>query len=338
VGGDDFNHLAVAPSLLMSLPMRRILLATMLLGCTTDADMTGIGPDDGDDGDDTLPILPYRHYVIDNLALPTTSGEAAAMGLDLDADGDTDNKLGNVITTLQSLGVDASATVKRSIDRGETILLARIGTTSFLDAPVATFETFAGTNPSIAPCAGETDTACRKHLAGTASFTAMAEPAGTALKGSFSGGRFYATGGELVVRIALEGADPIDLVLVGSKAELTMTTDTAIGQVKLGGAVTREEIDAKIIPAVHANLSASVAADCSAPTNPPDCGCTTNSDGKAALGMFDKAPTDCSISLEEVKDNSLVSALLTPDVQIDGQMSLSLGVSATAVVGGFTAP
>lgn len=309
----------------------------MLLGCTSDADMTGTGPD-GDDGDDTLPTLPYRHYVIDNLSLPTTSGEATAMGLDLDADGDTDNKLGNVITTLKSLGIDASATVKRSIDRGETILLARIGTTSFLDAPVATFETFAGTDPSIAPCAGETDLACRKHLAGTASFTAMATPAGKALKGEFSGGRFYATGGELVVRIALEGADPIDLVLVGSKAELTQTTDTAIGQVRLGGAVTRAEIDSKIIPAVHANLSSSVTADCSAPTNPPDCGCTASSDGEAALGMFDKAPTDCSITLAEVQDNSLVTALLAPDVQIDGQMSLSLGVSATAVSGGFTAP
>jgi hypothetical protein len=315
--------------------MRRILLATLLLSaCAADPGSQGMGDDD----DGPLPVLPYRHYVIDNLTLPSSSAEATAMGLDLDVDGDADNKLGNVITTLSTLGVDAKATVTRSIDRGETIMLARIGTTSFQNAPVATFQTYAGTDPSIPPCASETDTSCRKHLQGTASFTAEAAPVGKALRGTFEAGRFYASGGELVVRVALLGSEPIDLVLMGSKAELTMTTDTTIGKVILGGAVSREEIDAKVIPAVHQNLSASVAADCSPTGTVPDCGCTASSNGKSALSMFDKAPADCSISLEEVFDNSLVSALLAPDVNIDGTMALSLGVSATAVMALFTAP
>jgi hypothetical protein len=291
-----------------------------------------------DPGDDPLPILPYRYYVIDNLTLPSSTAEAAAMGLDLDADGDPDNKLGNVITTLTTLGVDAKATVSRSIDRGETIMLARIGTTSFQNAPVATFQTYAGTDPSSPPCASESDTTCRKHLQGTASFTAAAAPAGKALRGTFEAGRFYASGGELVVSVALLGSAPIDLVLMGSKAELTMTTDSLIGQVKLAGAVSREEIDSKVIPAVHQNLMSSVSADCTAPTSPPACGCASESNGKAALGTFDKAPVDCAISLEEVRDSSLVSALLAPDVNIDGTMALSLGVTATAVMALFTAP
>jgi hypothetical protein len=315
--------------------MRRILFAMVLSACATEPGSQGMG-DDSDD--DPLPVLPYRHYVIDNLTLPSSSAEATAMGLDLDVDGDTDNKLGNVITTLATLGVDAKATVTRSIDRGETIMLARIGTTSFQNAPVATFQTYAGADPSIPPCSSESDTSCRKHLQGGTSFTAAADPAGKALRGTFEAGRFYATGGELVVRVALLGSEPIDLVLMGSKAELTMTTDTSIGHVILGGAVSREQIDAKVIPAVHQNLSASVAADCSPTGTPPDCGCASGSNGKSALGMFDKAPTDCSITLEEVFDNSLVSALLAPDVNIDGTMALSLGVTATAVTAAFTAP
>jgi hypothetical protein len=308
----------------------------LLSACATDPNSQGMGDDDP--GDDPLPILPYRYYVIDNLSLPSSTQEAAQMGLDLDADGDTDNKLGNVITTLTTLGVDASATVSQSIDRGDTIMLARIGTTSFQNAPVATFQTYAGTDPSIPPCASESDTTCRKHLQGTASFTAAADPAGKALRGTFEAGRFYASGGELVVRVALLGSAPIDLVLMGSKAELTMTTDTTIGQVKLAGAVSREEIDAKVIPAVHQNLMSSVSADCTAPTSPPACGCASESNGKSAIGMFDKAPADCTITIDEVRDSSLVSALLAPDVNIDGTMALSLGVSATAVMAQFTAP
>ena len=315
--------------------MRRLLFAMLLSACATDPSSDGMDPDDP--GQDPLPVLPYRHYVIDNLTLPSSTTEASQMGLDLDADGDTDNKLGNVITTLAMLGVDAKATVSRSIDRGETIMLARIGTTSFQNAPVATFQSYAGVDPSIPPCSSATDTACRKHLQGTSSFTAAADPAGKALRGKFEAGTFYATGGELVVRIALLGSAPIDLVLMGSKAELTMTTDSVIGQVKLAGAVSREQIDDKVIPAVHQNLMASVAGDCTTLTV-PDCGCPTGSDGKSAIGMFDKAPADCTISLDEVRDSSLVQALLAPDVNIDGTMALSLGVSATAVMALFTAP
>lgn len=307
-----------------------------LAACATDPNSDGMGDDDP--GQDPLPTdLPYRYYVIDHLSLPTSSAEASAMGLDLDADGDTDNKLGNVITTLSTLGVDAGATVSRSIDRGETIMLARIGTTSFQNSPIAAFESYAGTDPSVPPCASDADTTCRKHLQGTSSFSAAADPKGKALRGKFEAGRFYATGGELVVRVALLGSAPIDLVLMGSKAELTMTTDTSIGQVKLAGAVSREQIDNKVIPAVQQNLSSSVTADCTTPTA-ADCGCPAESNGAEAIKMFDKAPVDCTISIDEVRDSSLVSALLAPDVNIDGTMALSLGVSATAVMAQFTAP
>jgi hypothetical protein len=290
------------------------------------------------DDDPVIPVLPYRYYVIDKLTLPETSAEAKSIGLDLDADGDVDNKLGDVIATLTSMGVDAPATVTESIDHGDTILLARVGTTSFQDAPQATLETFSGADPSVAPCNGSADTTCRRHLQGGTSFTAMADPTGKPLLGTFGAGTFYGTSGELVVRVALFGAEPIDLVLMGSKAQLTMATDTAIGKAQLAGAVSQEDIDGVVMPAVHQNMSAAVAGDCTNPASIPDCGCATGSDGKSAIAMFDKDPVDCQISYTEIADNALVKAMLSPDVELNGKKGISLGVTATMVTATFAAP
>lgn len=312
--------------------MRRTLFLALLTACSSESEPSDPGADAAvaqvpDD-------LPSRTYVIDHLSVPTTPGEATQFGLDLDHDGAIDNRLGTVIATLSGMGIDASAMVTRAIDRGDTILLAKVGTTSFHDALVATFETFAGTDPSIAPCASTSDTVCRKHLAGGASFTQMATPIGAPLVGRFDSGMFNGDAGQLVVRVALLGAEPIDVVLVGSRARLTMASDTQIGEVTLAGAITIADLDAKVLPAVHLNMSAAVADDCTT-TTPPGCGCTTGSDGKTAISLFDKSPADCAISLDEIKASPLVQNLLAPDVMVDGKEALSMGVRATAVTAAF---
>ena len=313
--------------------MRGIILVTLLTACTTDSD----GPPVEDPMDD-MPTMSYRHYVIDHIDVPTSAAQAREYGMDLDGNGSVDNQLGNVIATLSGMGVDANATVARSIDRAETILLARVGTTSLADAAVGTFQTYVGSEPSIPACASTADTECRKHLSGTASFTALHIPAGTPLKGSFVNGEFSGSGGQLVIRLALLGSAPIDVVLLASQARVSSSTDDQIGMATLTGAVAQSDIDAKIVPAVRDNVMTSVTQDCTALTSPPGCGCTTGSDGKQALALFDTSPQDCSISLTEVKNNTLVKTLLTPDVSIAGTMGLSIGVRATAVRAQFQAP
>jgi len=325
-------QLRVAPTLLNSLRMRRYLFIALLTACSSESEPSDPGADAAvaqvpDD-------LPSRTYVIDHLSVPTTSGEATQFGMDLDNDGAIDNKLGTVIATLSGMGIDADAMVTRAIDHGDTILLARVGTTSFTNAQVATFETFAGSDPSVAPCTGTSDTVCRKHLAGGAAFTQMPAPIGSPLLGRFDSGMFYGKSGKLVVRVALLGAQPIDVVLLGSVARLTMASDMTIGEATLAGAISVADIDEKVLPAVHANMAAAVDADCTT-TTPPGCGCGTGTDGKTAIGLFDKSPADCSISLDEIKNSTLVQNLLAPDVMVDGQMALSMGVRATAVTATF---
>ena len=64
---------------------------------------------------------------------------------------------------------------------------------------------------------------------------------------------------------------------------------------------------------------------------------TDGSTGKTILGLFD-ADKNCSVTVEEIKTNSLIVSLLSPDVTINGTMALSLGIKATAVKATYTQP
>jgi hypothetical protein len=110
------------------------------------------------------------------------------------------------------------------------------------------------------------------------------------------------------------------------------------GGVIFGGAVTKEDIDNKVIPAIQTQLVPIIMRDCTMPTMPPGCGCAADSTGKTILGLFDTNPKDCAVSVDEIKTNSLIVSLLSPDVTINGKMALSLGIKATAVKATYTAP
>jgi len=81
----------------------------------------------------------------------------------------------------------------------------------------------------------------------------------------------------------------------------------------------------------------------------PNC-CEPDSTGEKILDLFDENPTDCQVSLEEIKTSSLIASFLAPDVDMldkdglvnprqDGVLdSLSLGVAFEAVPGTFTLP
>jgi hypothetical protein len=104
----------------------------------------------------------------------------------------------------------------------------------------------------------------------------------------------------------------------------------------LGGAVTKDDIDNEVIPAIAAQLTPLVMRDCHMLSSPPTCGCDDGSTGKTLIGLFDAGTKDCAISVDEIKNNSLIVSLLAPDVTINGKMALSLGVKATAKKATFT--
>jgi hypothetical protein len=306
----------------------------------------------GDDGQ-PIPEGTHYHYVANQAFVPTTNTQAREYGLDLDGNNQPDNQLGMVLSTLAGMGFDIQATIDGAVAEGSIILLVDFQTKDFTNTTAAGISVYLGDNEMPAACnAGETydettKTGCKRHLDGNGMFSiAAGSPDNLALGGKIVNGTF--TGGStksnLSLQIALGGTNAIQLDMIGARAKASGITEAGIGMgttggVVFGGAVTKEDIDTKVIPAIQAQLVPIIMEDCTMPTNPTGgCGCAADSTGKTILGLFDTTPKDCAVTVEEIKNNSLIVSLLAPDVTIEGKMALSLGIKATAIKATYTVP
>jgi hypothetical protein len=290
----------------------------------------------GDDGQPTPEGMHY-HYVANKVFVPTSSTESREYGLDLNGDGTVDNQLGATLAALKSQGgFDVQTTIDTSVNEGSIILLADFQTKDFMTSSAAGIQVFLGKNPMPAPCNGSADTTCGHHLDGTGSFDIDPNgPQNAALAGKIVGGTFTGGPGNLSLQIAIGGTMPIQLDLIGAKVKASGISETGITSAILAGAVTKNDIDTKIIPAIAPQLETTIMRDCNMLTSPPGCGCTSGSTGATILSFFD-ANKDCMVTVDELKMNSLVMSLLQPDVTIDGQMALSIVIKATTVKGTYT--
>jgi hypothetical protein len=296
----------------------------------------------GDSGTPT-PTGMHYHYVANKIFVPTSSTESREYGLDLNGDGTVDNQLGATLAALKSQGgFDVQATIDKAVAEGSIILLVDFQSKSFTSSAGAGIQVFLGQNPMPAPCNGSGDTTCGHHLTGTGTFDVdPSGPTNAALAGKIVGGTFTAGPGNLSLQIALGGTMAIQLDLIGARVKASGISETGIGSGTDGGAifagaVTKDDIDTKIIPAIPPQLETVIARDCNM-TNPPvmGCGCMSGSTGATIISFFD-ANHDCAVTTDELKMNSLVMSLLQPDVTIDGKMALSIGIKATAVTGTYT--
>jgi len=291
--------------------------------------------------DAPMPPTAHHRYVLDSLLVPLNNTQARDYGLDLDNDGVVDNQLGMVMGTLTAQGFDLQASTTAQVDRGQLLELFDLGAASYTSEPNATFAAYAGASPMPAPCAGANDATCRRHLTGSGTFAiAAASPINPALTGSIVAGSMTTAPGHLLAPITLftvAGA-PLYVTLVGAKVQVSMASDARIVQLKLTGGITQADIDGTLIPAMREGIEAEVRRDCTMLANPPTCGCPSGSTGKTMLDLFDTAPKNCTVSVQEVRDNSLIQSLLAPDVTLEGQRCLSYGVRATAVAAAFVGP
>jgi hypothetical protein len=338
-------------------------------------------------GGSSGPIVPegqHYYYVANQVFVPTNNNQAREYGLDLDGNGTADNQLGMVLGTLSGMGFDIQGTIDKAILGGSIILLVDFQTKDFNNTSAAGLQVYLGTNPNppacntgeMVTCTGtpEVCTGCGHHLTGSAMFTvAPNSPMNAALAGKIVNGTFNGGPGDLTLQIALGGTDAITLDLIGARAKASSISATAIGTgtgastsggAILAGALTQDDLNNKVIPAIQTQLIPIIHRDCcgctgvgvptadctaaspggacpAAGTNPV-CGCTSGSTGATILGLFDgdytgdPGPKDCAVSVDEIKMNSLIQSLLAPDVTIEGKQALSLGIKVTTVGGQFT--
>lgn len=298
--------------------------------------VTDTPPDAAPDASPDGPTPPtIYHWVVDKQSLPRNNPEAVMYGLDLNGDLVIDNQLGAVFAAFATQGLDIQPAVDAAISRGSILMLceAALG----VGSPTgATFTMYTGADPQPPPCSSATDLACRRHLTGAGRFgIAAASAHDPPIAGTIANGTLVAGPGHLQVTVVFPAGAPVLLDLIGARIRLQPVTAASLGQSVIAGAVTVAQRDSKIYPAMHQSISTLVAVDCPTKT-PPDCGCAAGSVGRTYLNLFDTMPKDCTLTVDEIANNTLIKSLFAPDVTIEGQSAISFGFGATAVKATFT--
>ncbi|HUH02527.1 MAG TPA: hypothetical protein VML75_11050 [Kofleriaceae bacterium] len=316
------------------------------------------GGGDDDDGNQPDPVGDDNTYVVSKIHMPTTAAQANMFGLNLDGDeqGRPDNALGQILSTLagQAGGsFDLQEAIDEQVNMGDIILLANVQATALTTATAVGTTVYLGDNPGTAPCVDANDTVCGLHLDGSTTFDVSAASPGRSmatLVGQIVGGKLTGGPGKVTIELSLvQGGEALVVNLVGARVEIGAVTADTLMSGKLGGAITEEALDNDILPALHTILSDTIAEDCTGTAAP--C-CEADSTGQLLIDLFDESePQDCVVTLEELKNNSLIASLLAPDVDLfDGDPaddnfsprtdgvkdSLSLGIGFNAVGGVFT--
>jgi hypothetical protein len=297
---------------------------------------TACGSDDS--GDSETPTGEHYGYVV------ATVDPRATNKLDIDGNGSSENKLGDLVGLLTAGGFKVQEAIDEAVLTGAALLLVDVQTTSFSGASSAGVAFYLGDSATAmpAPCTDTTMiTTCGKHLAGTGSFSiAASSPRDTQLPGPLTGGTLKAGPGELAIQIALTGA-PIVVNLIGARAQISSVTADGIGKGVVGGAISLTELNNNVLPAIEGQLDAVVLRDCGplAGRTGDTCNCTAGSTGLAVLRgtpPFDYSPADCDVSLDEIKNNTVVAPSLKSDVTVDGMPGISVGLGFTAKKATFT--
>lgn len=293
-------------------------------------------------------------WVVDSLVVPTTEADTQQLGLNLDGDelGRVDNALGAVLAALASAAGDAlglNEALDQDVRTASLLWLLRMDSTALTTATGVGVWFYRGENEVPAACAGETDRVCGRHLDGNGSASvAVTSPTDSWIRGDMVARRFTSGPGKVTLELPLGDGAPLAVELVGARTVMTVTDDeaTLTGGV-LAGAISMQDLHARVLPAVHAHLAAVVARDCTGTA--PSC-CATGSAGATITGLFDTTPTDCTVTVDELTNSPHISSLLAPDVDLldrDGNYnplsdsvkeSFSIGVGFSAVRAAFDIP
>lgn len=280
---------------------------------------------------DATPITPIvcqndcRDFVVTRLILPdTTTGPK--YGLDLTGDGKVDNALGSILGTLSSVG---SLSLQQDMDEstygGGTVMLIRVQSSSFVSAAQAKAQAWRGANQkcctdpnSLTACKSEAAKTCHS---GSYSFAVHATtPNEARFLGVIAASVMSFGPSAMKLTLALPGGGTVDLEVRSVRLKGTIGA-SGITEGIIAGALTKSEIDSKLMPAFVTLLNATLS-DAS----------TSTSTKSTILSLFD-ANKDGKIDLSELTGNALLKMLFAGDVDLDhdGQKELSLGLGLEAV-------
>lgn len=266
-----------------------------------------------------------HHYVVSEVHLPRTNQEARDIGLDLDGDDAVDNQFGMVVSTLQGMGFDLAGTVDESVVRGNALTLLELQALDFTNAPNVGLATYLGANPDPAACTDPQDlSTCGQHLTTRAHYDVVADSQSDVGHTVFDDSVLFADIPVLPIALGLDPSAPLRVDLRSARVKLlNMRPDG--GTALISGGITARDRDEVVLPEAARQLDRIVATECHQPTGSGPCACTGRS---GVLQEIFDANDDCSISLDELRANALVTSLVSTDIERDGVEMLSFGFAA----------
>jgi hypothetical protein len=275
-----------------------------------------------------LPDTSIRyHFVTNKLLVPTTQEQAQVFALNIDEDPQQhpDNLFGELLTMLLSASpaLELQPTVDQAVDAGQIITLHLLQVDDPVNDSSAMWSIFQGQKTLSAPSFNGTDRFTLDPVAPTNSLVA----------GSLTNGHFTGGPGTARAQIALMGM-LVEVDLIGVRLEADVSAQGCANG-KLGGGVTVDEFNAKLLPSLADGLTQVVKADIT---------------GASALAQLFDLDRNAVITVQELKNNLLLKIAISPDLDLldasgkfnprqDGvKDSLSVGLGFTCVPATFAAP
>lgn len=289
-----------------------------------------LGACGSDPGEGPEPVTSgtYHHYVTSALRLPTSAELQREYGLNLnpevDPAGKPDNQLGNVFVALtSSSSADLQGVVDGAVADGQLVLLHSVRADALAGDSSVSWQVYVGADRAEPPAFDGTD---RFEMGGGA--IAASEP----VLGGTTKGSFAAKGpGRITVELAVSQTQPpIVLDLIAARVEATLDAGACSG--RLGGAITQQQLDTALLPAVVRMMNDAIDRDEGCPE-----ACKAGTSAALIIEVFDKDKSG-SVTLAELQASSIIQTLLAPDLDLDEdglRESISLGLGFDCVAASF---
>jgi hypothetical protein len=286
------------------------------------------------DEPDPEPIVPqgaHYQYVVDSIHLPTSAAESQELGVNLDGDaqGRPDNAMGQILSVVASAleGYDLNAESAELIRTGAINHLMDLQTVDLTMASNVGLEVLHGR---------DLDDDLDDNFDGNETFGVDALRGSGLLTGMIVNGQIEVGLGQVPVAFTFPGLGEAFVVPLSHARVVAMIDDDGLSGVIAGG-ISQQDLDERFVPALHRGFDNIVRRDC-------DVAPCSSTFAQLLLDLFDNSPRDRVVSLEEVRNNSLIRSLLDVDVdlqrgdddhydpQSDGVKDhLSVGIGFTAV-------
>ncbi len=267
-----------------------------------------------------------RSYLVNNVFLPTSGSSANSYAIDLDGDGHPDNSFGQALAALASAGFDFSSSMNAAVGSGSIVHIVGLRSTDplFKNDPAAQATWCVGIPTGTPPKFDGTDNVACADTSGI--FVAALSA------GNFTSSPPATTHNPVSVDVDLAlGVSNVTFTVLNARLSFTINAEGDISVGQVNGSIAHDDVLNAFPPALAATCNTAI-------QNDPSATLSTN-----CKQIFDTGCTgapsysnDGVIETCEVAENSVVNALLMPDVQVaDGGNTVdanSIGFRFTAIV------